>query len=611
MKIPIRCAALILSLHASANVFAATVDSVNDVVRDCGANNTGTSNAAPAIQSCINRGGHVRVPAGLYSVRLKPGGYALQIVASNTTLELASGAIIKLANNQINGASAGRMLRIGDGITAISNARVTGAGTLDGNKISNGPVPVPIDKGAVIYIYGPVSDSGVYGINIVNGTGDCIWIEGIAPNRRSQRITIDGTHQTGCREGTVWLRADGVAVRNNYIRDIEVQDGIEPAQTSSNWSIENNHLENIAQSGMDIFDGANNGRAVNNVLINTSMDSGDAITVGGVTLPVTDVLIDSNIISGTGYGNGIATLQNDPITTARIKISNNIVHGAKRTGIRLWGTAKQISVSGNSIYENGEDGIYSRGNGVLITGNNIYSNNMSATANVSGLRLENCSDVLVAGNMITNTAGESTQDHGVFVQSGANRIQITGNQISNNNANGLLSQGNNLQIRGNTVFNNNQGGYAKYNSSQGIRIEGNNNTVQSNEVFDDQALAMQTFGILATTTATGSLIEDNVIRGNAFGAVTDLSGHAMIRRNSGYVTESNGTATIAANATSVSVDHGLSSLPSIAEIQVTPLSNMGAAANFWVNDVTESQFTVHVNKAPGVAIMFAWSVIRN
>lgn len=73
--------------------------------------------------------------------------------------------------------------------------------------------------------------------------------------------------------------------------------------------------------------------------------------------------------------------------------------------------------------------------------------------------------------------------------------------------------------------------------------------------------------------------------------------------------EAHGTATVPNGSTNVVVAHGLSEAPDLADISVTPTSDLGDATTFWISSPTATEFTINVDIDPGSAgASFAWQV---
>jgi len=85
---------------------------------------------------------------------------------------------------------------------------------------------------------------------------------------------------------------------------------------------------------------------------------------------------------------------------------------------------------------------------------------------------------------------------------------------------------------------------------------------------------------------------------------------SRVHDNVGYVTENGGTATISNGNTSIVVNHGCDYTPSAKDIDVHPIESLGSASFWWVDTITSTQFTIHVNADPGQDVDFKWSVRR-
>jgi hypothetical protein len=69
-------------------------------------------------------------------------------------------------------------------------------------------------------------------------------------------------------------------------------------------------------------------------------------------------------------------------------------------------------------------------------------------------------------------------------------------------------------------------------------------------------------------------------------------------------TLNNGSCQITAAATSVTVNHGLSITPTF--ISITPASSIGTGVAWYVDTITSTQFTLHLQAVPGLTATFMW-----
>lgn len=129
--------------------------------------------------------------------------------------------------------------------------------------------------------------------------------------------------------------------------------------------------------------------------------------------------------------------------------------------------------------------------------------------------------------------------------------------------------------------------------------------------------APTTYGI---ESQTGETPDDAAIADNLFVSqntspihnMTNFTGATVILNNRGLVTQNSGTDTIAAGAASAVITHGLGYTPRAQDIRVIPTATWGNAKVWYVDTITDTQFTVNVDVAPGGAgAAFTWEVTRH
>ncbi len=161
----------------------------------------------------------------------------------------------------------------------------------------------------------------------------------------------------------------------------------------------------------------------------------------------------------------------------------------------------------------------------------------------------------------------------------------------------------------------------------------------------------QRFGIAHSGAGTfDTRYLDNDLRGNAEAGMSGTPATAVVRNNTGWVTENSGQAAIAVSTTSTVVEHGLSVTPSLEAIGVTPLNcyppTRGQAAiaalststvvthglsasphvgsigvtplnypgvdpgHIWVSDVNATSFTVNCANPPTAQLDFGWRIVE-
>ena len=78
-------------------------------------------------------------------------------------------------------------------------------------------------------------------------------------------------------------------------------------------------------------------------------------------------------------------------------------------------------------------------------------------------------------------------------------------------------------------------------------------------------------------------------------------------KTNGKQSYNKGTATVLNTTTSIVVTHNLAATPAQGDIVVTPTESLGSAAEFWVDTLTATQFTINVDANPGTDVTFAWT----
>ena len=119
---------------------------------------------------------------------------------------------------------------------------------------------------------------------------------------------------------------------------------------------------------------------------------------------------------------------------------------------------------------------------------------------------------------------------------------------------------------------------------------------------------VQDNGVQVQAGATNVIVD--VATDNNFTAnIADAGTATIIRNNDGFVTENSGTATLVNGQTSIAVTHGLAVTPAAGDIMVTPIEAWGAAANFFIDTYTSTQFTIKVDADPTQDVDFAWKAV--
>src|SRR3990172_7707933 len=141
-------------------------------------------------------------------------------------------------------------------------------------------------------------------------------------------------------------------------------------------------------------------------------------------------------------------------------------------------------------------------------------------------------------------------------------------------------------------------------------IFGGTNLVVSNNVWR----ANTTFGAYSSSIGAGSGI---VWTNNDMGGLVnsfDLTKFRVIDGNTGgLVTESSGTASITSGNTQTgnllhlfTHSTGYAETPTATMITITPTSTLGNATEWWIGDITNTRFIIHLDQDPAATVTFSW-----
>ena len=381
-------------------------------VRDYGAIGNGKTDATAAIQKALNHGVGKRVvaPAGTYLVRQL-------VITTRTTLALASGATLLLAPETND-----TLLRV-----RAAGAKVTGGGTLDGNRSQNSRRLRYQGK------RGQASRSTTSGLSIQRNYG--IYAANVNGLHIS-RALVTGTGYIG-----ILAEATSGALTNTVIERSRVDRSTEGASIVEGGV--KVHRSGGAVSGVRI--------SSNTVLMPQGPQDQSAIAIetwGGVS----GAVVQNNVTTGGSMGISLSRTTNGSVV-------GNAVSGMSLYGIEL-ASSSSTSVSGNTVRCGGYtpkgivlsnqdpandtisgnvvEGCTSRGiqlnhgsNGAQLVGNRINQSQGYAIEVVSSR------NVAIANNMVD---GGGTAQKALLVNASSD-MDVRGNTFSNMSQNGVLLYG--------------------------------------------------------------------------------------------------------------------------------------------------------------------------
>jgi hypothetical protein len=330
---------------------------------------------------------------------------------------------------------------------------------------------------------------------------------------------------------------------------------------------------------------------LNDDVIKTSPDKGPSWYV-----TLTNFKIDGNKEKNT-KGNGMN------ISLRRSVIFNIYIKDVKEDGINLWGlpgTSPQGNRISHCLIENAD------GNGIHFSPPASDNHVISCVISHSG----NAAVLLQTGtNQIFDNHFTSSGRYVIYIDGKSNNL------IEENIFDGIQDGGNYAifldasngpvklnVINGNFFFNLKSGQNAI--RLKRIGAPGVSYNVISGNTFNGEnvcEVAIYFEGV------AGYKPNYNIIFGNTFlnfvGDVIDTTNEGIgniIRNNQGFATENSGTVVIPEGFTSVTVNHGLVSTPSI--VTVTPNKD----TRFWITNKNTNNFTINIPSSVVEGVSFDW-----
>lgn len=260
-------------------------------------------------------------------------------------------------------------------------------------------------------------------------------------------------------------------------------------------------------------------------------------------------------------------------------IRNNHVSNNRNAGIE--GTHEDHDIVANNIAYSNRGDPY--GHGIdYCTGsrNNIFDGNIcynNGLTSGGGLALwDGCQNIIIGNILASNYVGLTVGVPSFGEKTHGNMIM--GNTVSNNTHSGLHIEGEHSLVSKNTFsFNLGDGVYINGSDTRDIIIEGNR--LEENQGWQ----------VHVTTFPADTIIRNNFISGDSL--VEDQGTNTAIKWNSGYSTESSGIAVVPTGHANVTLEHGLVSTPTHANI--TPRDNL-EGRSYWYT-ANSTHITVHIS----------------
>jgi len=298
---------------------------------------------------------------------------------------------------------------------------------------------------------------------------------------------------------------------------------------------------------------------------------------------------DNKVLKNIFYNNTWYDIALDTHSHRNIVAENVIINGI---GMESFGESYYNCFINNIIADQRLDVSGEVKPAINIEGRNLIKANILYNIRGSGIVLEGSELQVVEGNILYNTVTDLAAPNGaIYVAVGSSNKIIKNNIIINPEAGygGIVIRGDNCLVEGNYVT-----GFASHGI---IEYSRSNNRIIGNRVLNNGVYDIRLFG-----SSNCKCLLNDVSESTSSNKISDEGTGNVVKYNIGYLTENSGTATIPAGSTSVTVEHGLASTPS--KVIVTPIGDPGD--RWWVANVGDTSFEIHVATAPSADIKFYW-----
>lgn len=246
-----------------------------------------------------------------------------------------------------------------------------------------------------------------------------------------------------------------------------------------------------------------------------------------------NVIVANNVCT-QNEENNIAVLD----TCSNIKVIGNTCNGTN-SSINLYvADSSDVTVEGNTVFNGGQEGIYSNGDRLTVHNNYVHSNGAQSNASFQGIFVTG-SDGVISNNKVWRGIGANQQQYGVKVGASALRTLVTNNHLYQSGINdSILNQSTTTKLRDNV----DNGG----NCADGVTISAAGTLTLS----QDSGLYIFTGTTATWTLPAASLRKGTVytIKNRGSGSITLGTTGAL---NEIYTTSATNTYTITAGSTVV------------------------------------------------------------
>jgi parallel beta-helix repeat protein len=477
-------------------------------VKDYGAKGDGSTDDTTEIQTALDQGGIIVIPAGTYMINAvtsshdNPTSGGLSI-PSNTTLFISPEATIKAIANSSDSYA---VIRIAD----VSNVRICGGGMIQGERSSHN------------------GSTGEWGYGVCINGGENVTIEDIViKDCWGDGILVgsgNGTPKSSYPSKNI--KISGVVCDNNRRQGMSI---IHADSVHVELSTFKNTNGKAPQSGIDLEPETSSGYYCKNVaIVNCHMESntGDGIqTHASASFTITGCTIRSNT------GRGIVCSSTEGTITGCTIVGNT------ESGIQL-DASTGLNVTGNTMTGNK--------NGIAVTGGSskcCMTGNVCTTSTSRGISIVGASDNLVSSNeclsntgagiyLFTGTENEvignlcMANSHGIHLLSTSTGNILNGNRCKRNSTNGIrVESSNDNQIHNNTCTENSQ---TTNNTDPNIFLfSSSDNSVQSNKTRRGTQTNKPNYGIDVSGGSNNIIAQNDCYTGGNTGGIRNTGTGGM------------------------------------------------------------------------------------
>jgi parallel beta-helix repeat protein len=505
---------------------------------------------------------------------LPAGGGVVQL--SDGTFDIAHKVTVAQDNVTIQGQGESTVLEANSTLPTGEFAIQTGGDgwvirdlVVDGDALayaSGGPFMILVDDANCQVLNVEIKNGPMHGIYIQNPADNVLVSECYIHDNGQSGITLsaDGAQLTGARIVNNVTNSNGL----NTVTSSQDKQGIHIEGHSTYYVVGALVSGNASTNNETVGIGVN--LAKDCEFANNRVTDNKGAGIGSLTserLTVTgNTILNNGTDTAAGYGNGVEF--GDAGTTGVIDstITGNVIDTHTDFGIAVRATSARVTITGNTIQENTRVGVIIAADSehVAVTNNNIHS----AVANSDGVIVGDATKITIVGNTI------SPARYATLFEWGAADITVGSNLIESCVVAVRATQDSaNIVVDGNRI-----------DTTYGLDIH---NTV-SNVSLTSNDLTGTTNPIAWTSTSLTWLIRDN----------------------RGFATEVSGVATIVDPATSVTVTHGMASIsgtaPALKDFQATPTEDINTASRFWISNAGATTFDINIDSAAGSDKDFSW-----